>query len=110
MDSVIFDPAFIISPLATDPVKTNDSPTSSKATIFPEKRHTLVDQTITEELKTMALKFASHIPDEKFSPAEIQGFLLNRRDDAKKALDEVAGWVEALLKTKKKGKKVVGAH
>jgi chaperone BCS1 len=55
----------------------------------------------------MALEFASHIPDLIFSPAKIQGFLLNRRDDAKKAVDEVAVWVEVLVEARKKGKKLL---
>jgi hypothetical protein len=36
-----------------------------------------------------------------FSPAEIQGFLLKRKKEPRKALDEVEGWVEGELKGKK---------
>lgn len=54
-----------------------------------------------EELSRIAGEFAKKVPGGVFSPAEIQGFLLKRKKEPRKALDEVEGWVEGELKGKK---------
>ncbi|KAM0813692.1 putative BCS1 N terminal-domain-containing protein [Seiridium cardinale] len=53
-----------------------------------------------EELPGIASKFAEKIPEGKFSPAEIQGYLLKRKKHPLKALEEVDKWVEALVQQK----------
>jgi chaperone BCS1 len=60
-----------------------------------------------EELKEIARDFSLKVPDDMFSPAEIQGFLLKRKKDPRKALDEVEAWVEGMVDIKKKGTKLV---
>jgi chaperone BCS1 len=55
----------------------------------------------------MAKQFAEAIPEATFSPAEIQGYLLQRKSDPQGALDGVTEWRDAVLEAKKKGKKVV---
>jgi mitochondrial chaperone BCS1 len=55
-----------------------------------------------EELIQMAKEFAKKIPDRVFSPAEIQGFLLKRKKEPRKALLEVEDWMGTF---KKKGSK-----
>lgn len=60
-----------------------------------------------DELKDIAASFASKIPDSMFSPAEIQGFLLKRKRDPKKANDEVERWVDAMIELKKSKTKVL---
>ncbi|KAI0168152.1 BCS1 N terminal-domain-containing protein [Pestalotiopsis sp. NC0098] len=59
-----------------------------------------------EELPAVARRFADKIPDGKFSPAEIQGYLLKRKKHPLKAVDEADKWVEALLQQKASKSKV----
>ncbi|KAF2106586.1 BCS1 N terminal-domain-containing protein [Lophiotrema nucula] len=59
-----------------------------------------------EKLKEMADEFANELPEGKFSPAEIQGFLLMRKKEPSRALKEVAGWRESMLEAKEKDRKV----
>ncbi|KIM99654.1 hypothetical protein OIDMADRAFT_165810 [Oidiodendron maius Zn] len=60
-----------------------------------------------EELRMLAQKFAENIPDNRFSPAELQGFLLKRKKDPRKARDEVGKWVEEMMEVKRTGGKLV---
>ena len=59
------------------------------------------------ELSSLAEEFAKKVDDDMFSPAEIQGFLLNRKKDPRRAVKEVGEWVNGMVETKKKGTKVV---
>jgi len=59
-----------------------------------------------EELKDIAREFGSIVPSRAFSPAEIQGFLLKRKKNPRKALAEAPSWVEATLKQKESKSKV----
>ncbi|KAK3986974.1 P-loop containing nucleoside triphosphate hydrolase protein [Cladorrhinum sp. PSN332] len=47
-----------------------------------------------EELRRLALEFSSQIPHEVFTPAQLQGYLLNHRESPIKALAEVTSWVK----------------
>lgn len=60
-----------------------------------------------DELSKLAAVFASKIPNGQFSPAEIQGFLLKRKKNPRKALEEVGKWVEAMLQQKASKTKVM---
>ncbi|KAI0881129.1 P-loop containing nucleoside triphosphate hydrolase protein [Annulohypoxylon maeteangense] len=53
-----------------------------------------------DELPAIAQKFGLKIPDSEFSPAQIQGYLLKRKKQPLKALEEVDMWVEGFLKQK----------
>lgn len=64
-----------------------------------------LDMTI-EELRVVAADFAAKIPD-GFSPAELQGFLLKRKKDPRRALAEVGHWVDAMTKQKASKTKVL---
>lgn len=70
-------------------------------------RKPVYDIVAPEKLQEMAEEFASQIPDGKFSPAEIQGFLLTRKKEPRRALDEVAKWRDGMLEAKSKGGKVL---
>lgn len=61
-----------------------------------------------EELKKIATEFSDQVEDDMFSPAEIQGFLLKRKKDPRKALHEVGAWVEGMVEQKRRGTKLVG--
>ena len=53
-------------------------------------------------LSELADNFASQLPEYTFSPAEIQGFLLTRKKDPKRAVDEVEKWKQDVLESRKK--------
>jgi chaperone BCS1 len=55
------------------------------------------------DLSTMARKFAAIIPEDRFSPAEVQSYLLLHRWDPVEALGGAEKWVEGLLATKSQG-------
>jgi len=59
------------------------------------------------ELRRIAAAFAAKIPDSAFSPAEIQGFLLKRKKNPRRALAEVDKWVEAMVAQKASRSKVL---
>lgn len=56
------------------------------------------------------MSFSKEVPDNQFSPAEIQGFLLKRKTDPRKALAEVGHWVEGMLEQRRRGVKVIGVQ
>lgn len=60
-----------------------------------------------EELGRIADEFGALIPDGLFSPAEIQGFLLKRKKDPRRALRETAAWVEGMRQQKENKTKVL---
>ncbi|KAJ6259797.1 Paraplegin [Drechslerella dactyloides] len=58
--------------------------------------------TVTEEdLIAAAEAFSEKLPDCRFSPAEIQGFLMVRRDDYKRALRDVEKWKDSVFAKRK---------
>ncbi|KAL9598284.1 MAG: hypothetical protein Q9219_004585 [cf. Caloplaca sp. 3 TL-2023] len=54
------------------------------------------------ELHDIAAAFANNLPEETFTPAEIQGFLLTRKNEPMKALREVGVWRDQTLEAKQK--------
>lgn len=60
-----------------------------------------------EELQVIATEFAERVPDGQFSPAELQGFLLKRKKDPRKAVEEVGPWVDAMLQQKASKTKIL---
>lgn len=60
-----------------------------------------------EELQVIATEFANRVPDGQFSPAELQGFLLKRKKDPRKAVAEVGPWVDAMVQQKASKTKVL---
>ncbi|KAH7025202.1 mitochondrial chaperone BCS1 [Microdochium trichocladiopsis] len=60
-----------------------------------QHRHDFPDNTVNEDqLRIAAKEFGSKIPEGQLSPAQIQGFLIQHRDDPMRAVREVADWVE----------------
>jgi chaperone BCS1 len=47
-----------------------------------------------DDLKRLALEFSGQIPNELFTPAQVQGYLLNYRDSPLDALANVGRWVK----------------
>ena len=69
-------------------------------------KNEIIDVTA-EELKEVSLEFGRLVPEDTFSPAEIQGFLLKRKKSPRKALEDAGPWIEAALKQKELKSKVV---
>ncbi|GKT40934.1 putative mitochondrial chaperone BCS1-B [Colletotrichum spaethianum] len=80
-----------------------DKPLSPEASTEAEKKH----EFDAEELRRIAAEFGALIPDGLFSPAEIQGFLLKRKKDPRRALKETAEWVEGMRQQKENRTKVL---
>ncbi|KFZ15974.1 hypothetical protein V501_02474 [Pseudogymnoascus sp. VKM F-4519 (FW-2642)] len=62
-----------------------------------------------EEVRDLAMEFAEHVDDKKFSPAQIQGFL-QQTCDPEKACADISKWVKAeLIKCEKRtaGRKII---
>jgi mitochondrial chaperone BCS1 len=59
-----------------------------------------------EELKLLSREFGKMIPANIFSPAEIQGFLLKRKNSPRKAFADVKEWIEATIKQKESKSKI----
>lgn len=57
-------------------------------------------------LERLSLEFAASVPENKLTPAEIQGFLLVNRDDPQEAVNLAECWAEDLAATKLKGSNV----
>jgi mitochondrial chaperone BCS1 len=50
------------------------------------------------EILRLATEFANKLPESTFSPAEIQGFLLTKKKDPQKAVDDVEVWRASIVK------------
>ncbi|KAI0116818.1 BCS1 N terminal-domain-containing protein [Daldinia grandis] len=59
------------------------------------------------ELPTVATAFGAKIPDGEFSPAQIQGYLLKRKRQPRKALEEADKWVKGLLRQRAMKSKIL---
>lgn len=70
-------------------------------------RDPVLDIVEPEKLKQMSQEFADQIPENTFSPAEIQGFLLMRKKEPSRALKDVVKWRDSLLDAKAKDTKVL---
>ncbi|KAF1808736.1 P-loop containing nucleoside triphosphate hydrolase protein [Eremomyces bilateralis CBS 781.70] len=55
------------------------------------------------ELKDLSEQFAAQVPSSKFSPAEIQNFLITRKREPQSSVDEIGTWVKKALKSKATG-------
>jgi chaperone BCS1 len=53
-----------------------------------------------DELDKLAVEFASHIPDDTFTPAEIQNHLMRHKKEPRRALEKVDAWVKATMDEK----------
>ncbi|PSS00794.1 BCS1 N terminal-domain-containing protein [Coniella lustricola] len=60
-----------------------------------------------DQLQIIAQEFAAKIPDGQFSPAELQGFLLKRKKNPRKALDEAGPWVQGMIQQKASKTKII---
>ena len=60
-------------------------------------------------LEEIASQFAARLPENTFTPAEIQGFLLTRKKEPERALEEVDAWRNKFLESKAAKNRIVSA-
>ncbi|KAL6722109.1 hypothetical protein ACLMJK_001215 [Lecanora helva] len=77
-------------PVDTPPQTPNKAQTPAMTSMSPDS------------VESIAIRFADRVPEHSFTPAEIQGFLLTRKKEPKRALDEVDAWKESVLEARKK--------
>jgi chaperone BCS1 len=85
---------------------TSADETSSESSTLPSQAPpgmTLYSVKVAE----MACQFAHQLPENTFSPAEIQGYLLMKKSDPSGALNGVVSWRNMLVKAKADGAKVL---
>lgn len=58
-----------------------------------------------DEFKSLADEFAEIVPENKFSPAEVQSFLITKKKDPQRAMAEVEKWRDELLEAKERSRK-----
>ncbi|KAF2198815.1 P-loop containing nucleoside triphosphate hydrolase protein [Delitschia confertaspora ATCC 74209] len=62
---------------------------------------------VPENVRELAEQFAERIPECRLSPAEVQGFLLTRKKEPERAVEEVEEWRERILAAKTRGENVI---
>jgi chaperone BCS1 len=85
------------------------SDTEAQSGLLPNGADERVDVT-EDDLSRIAAEFGRKIPSKRFSPAEIQGFLLKRKKNPRRALGEVGAWVEAMIRQKDSKSKVLAVQ
>ncbi|KAF2754659.1 P-loop containing nucleoside triphosphate hydrolase protein [Pseudovirgaria hyperparasitica] len=88
-------------------IAVSKSPTSP---ITPFLARTETEQLSPAQLRVMGDAFAAKLPEDTFSPAEVQGFLLIRKKEPRRALEEVDDWRTGMMKAKEKKSKVVAVQ
>jgi chaperone BCS1 len=83
--------------------------TESQNGLLPDGTDERVNVT-EDDLSQIAAEFGRKIPSKRFSPAEIQGFLLKRKKNPHRALEEVGAWVEAMVRQKDSKSKVLAVQ
>jgi len=58
------------------------------------------EESTAETVKEMAIRFSEEVPEAQLTPAELQGFLLARRNKPAKAFQDLVSWVETVLAAK----------
>ncbi|KAF8636095.1 hypothetical protein AX17_003800 [Amanita inopinata Kibby_2008] len=58
------------------------------------------------DLKTLGASFAAQIPEDEFTTAELQGYLLSHRKDPEEAVNGVQKWIEKEREERKRRKEV----
>ena len=77
-----------------------DTPHPATPKSVPLNEHEVIN------IEEIASQFAAKLPEDTFTPAEIQGFLLTRKKEPRRALDEVDAWKEKVLIAKQDGSKM----
>lgn len=83
----------------------------------PESDHAITAGSVVElppgELEKLALQFCNQIPDNTFTPAQLQGYLLHHRGSPSAAIEKVSVWakeeIEQMEAAKQKAKEIAAA-
>ncbi|KAK2748508.1 hypothetical protein FQN57_000641 [Myotisia sp. PD_48] len=59
------------------------------------------------DINKLGIAFANLVPERTFSPAEIQGFLLTRKREPRRAVDEIVEWCKKQLEAKTKRQSIL---
>lgn len=68
----------------------------------PKQANTPTTPFSPSSIEEIAVQFADYLPEDKFTPAEVQGFLLTRKKEPMQALKEVQAWRDAVLGAREK--------
>lgn len=87
----------------TTTTKTPDHPSSSSSSSASAMTATTMTTTglDAQELKRLAAEFASHVPDDTFTPSHLQGFFQLHLESAQDAAGSIVAWVERELAKKR---------
>lgn len=96
------NPSTIQKPSSFVDPASSSATTTALSSLFKQDT-TLPFDSDSQAINTLASAFADALPGSTFSPAEIQGFLLTRKKEPRRALAEVVGWRNELLSSKRKG-------
>lgn len=98
------------SPDALDPALVRPGRVDRKF-LFGNATHEITEKLFQNVFKDvsvdLAQSFALKVPEDKLTPAEIQNFILENRDDAVAAIERVGEWAERVIATKTAGRNVV---
>lgn len=68
----------------------------------PRQANTPTTPLSPSSIEEIAIQFADRLPEDFFTPAGIQGFLLTRKKEPMKALEEIEAWSDAVLEAREK--------
>ena len=94
----------------TPPQSPRESPTPATPATDSAALTTAATELTSAQLHDIASSFAAKLPEDTFTPAEIQGFLLTRKKEPVRALNEVEAWKVGVLEARKKKKAVEEAE
>lgn len=99
-----FFPAKSSAPAAA---KDPQDPTSQANLPIPKRKKAVhvIPQLSEDEISVLAKRFADAIPDEEFSVASLQGYLLRNKTRPRECVEEVTNWVKEERETRAKLKK-----
>lgn len=90
------------------PPDSPDQPATPTASTISKTAATtpLSEYDLATDIGVIATRFANLLPENTFTPAEIQGFLLTRKKEPLRALEEAQQWKDATLAAKEKKAKI----
>ncbi|CAL1714014.1 unnamed protein product [Somion occarium] len=103
----IFKCFFPVKPVNVTPTIDPKDPTSQENLAVPKRqRPSVATHTLTEdEVCVLAKRFADAIPNDEFSVASLQGYLLKNKTRPRECVEEVSAWIIQERETKAKLKK-----
>jgi chaperone BCS1 len=85
-----------------DVAKSNGRPKSAAGPHDVDEEPTGGEESGDDNLDDLAKKFAQLIPDDTFTPAEIQNHLMRYKNEPREAVETAGEWMEGVLEEKEK--------